>query len=244
MTKIIGFHQPIFANHCQLMSHQPHNPILLINTALQDASIGIANDGMLIDQIVNTNQKEHAGFLHPAIESLCNKNSLSLKDFKAVSVINGPGSYTGLRVGLAAAKGICYANGLPLICINTLEWIALGNREQATDLIAPMIDARRMEVFTAVYSKQLESILSPTNLILDEQSYSSLLSSKRILFVGDGATKWEPICKHPHAHFAEALHTENHHAKLASNYFNNKLFTSVFTASPFYTKDFYTTQKA
>jgi tRNA threonylcarbamoyladenosine biosynthesis protein TsaB len=224
--------------------HQPQkHTILLINTALEQASVGISVDGILIDQIINTTQKEHAGFLHPAIESLCQKNGITLKELQAVSVINGPGSYTGLRVGLSAAKGICYANDLPLICINTLEWIAFGNREQATDLIAPMIDARRMEVFTAAYSKEMEIILAPTNLILDEMCFSSLLSSNRILFVGNGAAKWETICKHPHAHVEEGKQDETHHAVLANSYLMNQKFSSVFSASPFYTKDFYSTQK-
>ena len=122
------------------MSQQLNNTILLITTALQEASVGIAVDGKLIDQISNLSQKEHASFLHPAIQSICKKNDITLKSLKAVSVINGPGSYTGLRVGLSAAKGICYANQIPLICINTLEWIAFGNREQSKDLIVPMID--------------------------------------------------------------------------------------------------------
>ena len=224
--------------------HQPQkHTILLINTALEQASVAIAENGIIVDQITNSTQKEHAGFLHPAIESLCQKNGIKLNNLQAVSVINGPGSYTGLRVGLAAAKGICYANELPLICINTLEWIAFGNKEQAIDLIAPMIDARRMEVFTAVYSKEMKNILPPTNLILDDQSYSNLLSSNCILFVGDGAKKWEMMSNHPKAYFTEPNHNEKHHATLASSYFSNQCFTSVFTASPFYTKDFYSTQK-
>ncbi len=242
MTKIIGFHQPIFAIHKKLMSNQLYNPILLINTALQEASIGIASEGVLVDQIANTSQKEHAGFLHPAIESLCKENGLTINELKAVSIINGPGSYTGLRVGLSAAKGICYANDLPLICINTLEWIAFGNRGQAINLVAPMIDARRMEVFTSVYSKEMETILSPFNLVLEEHSFDQLLADNHILFVGDGASKWETMCKHPHAHFAKTLHRENDHAELATNYYKKQQYTSVFTAAPFYTKDFYSTQ--
>lgn len=224
--------------------HQPQkHTILLINTALEQASVAIAENGILIDQITNSTQKEHASFLHPAIESLCKKNGITLKQLQAISVINGPGSYTGLRVGLAAAKGICYANGLPLICINTLEWIALGNRDHATDLIIPMIDARRMEVFTAAYSKEMETILAPTNLILDENSFSNLLSSNDILFVGNGVSKWKTICKHNHAHFDEGKENEDHHAVLANSYALYKKFSSVFNASPFYTKDFYSTQK-
>ncbi len=243
MTKIIGFHQPIFAIHNSSMSQQLNKPILLINTALQEASVGIAVDGKLIDQIKSLSQKEHASFLHPAIQSICKNNGLTLNSFKAVSVINGPGSYTGLRVGLSAAKGICYAQQIPLVCINTLEWIAFGNREQAKDLIVPMIDARRMEVFTAVYSNNMNTILPPTNLILDEQSYSDYLSIHEVLFVGDGAAKWQNICNMPKAQFSPCIQNESHHAAIAEDYFLKSNFSSLFEAAPFYTKDFFSPQK-
>lgn len=225
------------------MSKLYNQPILLINTALQEASVGISVDGKLIAELVNPTQKEHASFLHPAIESICTNNGLTLNDFKAISVVNGPGSYTGLRVGLSAAKGICYAKKIPLICINTLEWIAYGNKEQAMDLIIPMIDARRLEVFTAVYSREIELVVSPTNLILESNSYSAQLSNHKVLFIGDGAPKWETICKHENANFGTALHNEKHHAALAEIYFQKQAFTSLFEAAPFYTKEFHNTQK-
>lgn len=225
------------------MSQHENSPTLLINTAFQDASVAIAVDGKLIDQVLNPVQKEHASFLHPAIQTLCKNNGITLNDFKAISVINGPGSYTGLRVGLSAAKGICYAKQLPLICINSLEWIAYGNKEQAIDLVAPMIDARRMEVFTAIYSKNMELDLPPTNLILDDKSFLSYLNIRKVLFAGDGMLKWKSICIHENAQFGESLHDENHHAQLADQCFSKKEFASLFSASPFYTKDFYSTQK-
>lgn len=237
------FPSTYFCKSLHFMSHLHNNPILLINTALEVASVGIAVNGKLIDQQLNPIQKEHASFLHPAIQSICKNNGITLKEIKAASVINGPGSYTGLRVGLSAAKGICYANQLPLICINTLEWIAYGNKEQATDLIIPMIDARRMEVFTAVYSKQMDVIALPTNLILEEESYAEYLAKHQALFVGDGASKWETICKHTHAKFSSAMHNENHHAALADMNFKEQVFASLFEATPFYTKEFHNTQK-
>jgi tRNA threonylcarbamoyladenosine biosynthesis protein TsaB len=237
------FPSTYFCNSQHLMSQLHNNPILLINTALEEASVGIAVDGKLVDQELNSIQKEHASFLHPAIQSICKNNGITLKEIKAVSVINGPGSYTGLRVGLSAAKGICYANQLPLICINTLEWIAFGNKDQATDLIIPMIDARRMEVFTAVYSKQMGVVAPPTNLILEEESYADYLSNHQVLFVGNGAPKWEAICKHAHAKFSIATHNENHHAGLAEMNFKEHNFASLFEATPFYTKEFHNTQK-
>jgi tRNA threonylcarbamoyladenosine biosynthesis protein TsaB len=225
------------------MSKINSQPILLINTALQEANVGIAIDGKLVAQIGNSVQKDHAAFLHPAIETICKNNGTTLKDLKAVSVINGPGSYTGLRVGLSAAKGLCYANQLPLICINTLEWMAFGNLEQASDLIIPMIDARRMEVFTAVYSKQMQLVAPPSNLILEANSYAEQLSQHQVLFIGDGAPKWETVCKHENAKFGTPLHNETHHSALAEQYFKEQSFASLFDATPFYTKEFHNTQK-
>ena len=225
------------------MSNLNKQPILLINTALEEASIALAVDGKLIAEIKNPSQKEHAAFLHPAIQSICKNCDIALNKLKAVSVINGPGSYTGLRVGLSAAKGICYANKLPLICINTLEWIAFGNLEQASELIIPMIDARRMEVFTATYSKDMDLITAPTNLILESDSYEIELSSHQVLFIGDGAPKWETLCKHENAAFGTSIHNESHHAELAEIYFNRQAFASLFDAIPFYTKAFYSTKK-
>ncbi|MFM1794791.1 MAG: hypothetical protein RL642_1176 [Bacteroidota bacterium] len=225
------------------MPPESKSAILLINTALEAASVGIAVDGELIDQLINPTQKEHAAFLHPAIATICKNNQIELDQFKAVSVINGPGSYTGLRVGLSAAKGICYAKQIPLICINTLEWMAFGNKDQSPELIIPMIDARRMEVFTAVYNNQMENLMEPTNLILEESSYSNYLDEHQVLFIGDGATKWKSICNHPNASFVVAVHSEEHHAAIAASHFKANHFANLFTAAPFYTKAFYSTQK-
>jgi tRNA threonylcarbamoyladenosine biosynthesis protein TsaB len=242
MVKIIGFHQPIFAFHCQYMSTKQSIPILLINTALSEASVGISMDGILVDELINNAQKEHAAFLHPAIEHICNRNKISLSDFKAVSVINGPGSYTGLRVGLAAAKGICFAVQLPLICINTLYWMAYGNKENSAELIAPMIDARRMEVFTAVYNKSMELLLPANNMILEESSFGNLLDSNSILFVGDGSSKWEAICKNKNARFTQPVHNNGSHGTLAFEHYLKGIFADLFAIAPFYTKDFYSAQ--
>ena len=224
------------------MQQTKNIPILLINTALTEASVGLCVDGVLIDQITNDIQKEHATFLHPAIELLCKRNNIDLGALKAVSVINGPGSYTGLRVGLAAAKGICFAKETPLICINTLEWIAYGNKENTQGLIAPMIDARRMEVFTAVYDKNMKQIMPPTNMILDENSFGGLLDANQILFVGDGSSKWQLICQNANAHFHQPTQNNQHHASLAFEKYLQNNFSDLFGSIPFYTKEFYNAQ--
>jgi len=217
--------------------------ILQINTAFNEASIGIGLNGTLFDESINTTQQEHAGFLQPAIQELCQRTGIGLKSLAAVSVMNGPGSYTGLRVGLAAAKGICYALKIPLICINTLDWIVFGNLSNNLDLVCPMIDARRMEVFTGLYSREMNRIHEPSALVLDEQSFSAQLAEQRIGFVGNGAAKWKNICQHPHAVFPEAIHNAGHFAKMSLQAYHLKQFADLAYAEPFYTKEFFNTQK-
>jgi tRNA threonylcarbamoyladenosine biosynthesis protein TsaB len=122
--------------------------------------------------------------------------------------------------------------------------LAFGNRAQAKDLIVPMIDARRMEVFTAVYSSNMNVLLAPTNMILDQQSYVDYLSIHQVLFVGDGAAKWQELCKHTNAQFIASIHNESHHAAMAEDCYIKSNFSSLFEAVPFYTKDFFSTEKA
>jgi len=217
--------------------------ILQINTAFNEASIGIGLNGQLVDEAVNTTQQEHAGFLQPAIQDLCKRTGIGLKTLAAVSVMNGPGSYTGLRVGLAAAKGLCYALQLPLICINTLDWIAFGNLSDNMDLVCPMIDARRMEVFTGLYSREMNRMLEPSALVLDEQSFAAQLSEKRIGFVGNGAAKWKDICHHPNAFFPASMESARHFSHLTLAAYQNKQYADLAYAEPFYTKEFFNTQK-
>ena len=217
--------------------------ILQINTAFNEASIGIGLNGLLVDESINTTQQEHAGFLQPAIQELCKRTGIGLKTLVAVSEMNGPGSYTGLRVGLAAAKGICYALKIPLICINTLDWIAFGNLSDNMDLVCPMVDARRMEVFTGMYSREMNRMVEPFALVLDEQSFAPDLVEKRIGFVGNGAAKWKDICHHPNAFFPASMHHASHFAAMSLTHYLNKRFFDLAYAEPFYTKEFFNTQK-
>jgi tRNA threonylcarbamoyladenosine biosynthesis protein TsaB len=213
--------------------------ILQINTALSEASVSICTNGELIGERINPSQQEHAGFLQPAIASLCEELQLQLKELQAVAVVNGPGSYTGLRVGLSAAKGICYALDLPLILINTLEWMAYGNRTHGSDWVCPMIDARRMEVFTSVYDQNLNPMMDPRAMILEANSMDELLTAHTISFIGNGATKWKEICKHPHAHFPNPHFDASALAKLTQQYYQKKEFADLAYSEPFYTKEFH-----
>ncbi len=216
--------------------------ILQINTAFSEASIGIGKDGLLVDELTNTVQLDHAAFIQPAIRELCDRNGISLGDCSAVAVVNGPGSYTGLRVGLSSAKGICYALKKPLICINTLEWMAFGNRQHGSKLICPMIDARRMEVFRAVYDSAMQLLVESGAEIIDANSFSALLKEKEMVFVGDGAEKWKQVCQHNNAHFPTPSHSAADLASIAFRFFEQAAFADLGSVEPFYTKAFYSKQ--
>ena len=142
--------------------------ILNLDTASDIAHISLSKSGEILDSITNNDQKEHGSFLQPSIQKLLKNNSTAIASLDAIAVSVGPGSYTGLRVGMASAKGICFALQKPLIAINSLEIIAcaavLENSHKydlSNTLICPMIDARRMEVFTALYNQKLEKYLNP-----------------------------------------------------------------------------------
>ena len=222
----------------------PDTYILQINTAFSEASIGISKNGELLAESTNPDQHDHAAFLQPAILELCNNVQISLKALKAVSVVNGPGSYTGLRVGLSSAKGICYALNIPIICINTLEWMAFGNLGNETTLICPMIDARRSEVFTAIYDKKMVPTVQPTAMVLDEKSFASWLNEYSIGFVGNGAEKWQAICSHPNATFPSSKQNASHLSTMSYNSFLKNDFADLAYSEPYYIKEFFTGHKA
>src|SRR6186713_64350 len=143
--------------------------ILNIDTATEQGGICLAKEGKPLALATNKEPKDHAGWLHPAIEKLMRETGHRMKDLQAVAITAGPGSYTGLRVGMAAAKGFCYALDIPLITESTLKVMAFAAREQSspTGLLCPMIDARRMEVFTALYSTDLVEIMPATAMVIE-----------------------------------------------------------------------------
>lgn len=157
----------------------------------------------------------------------------------AVAVSTGPGSYTGLRVGLSAAKGLCYALSIPLIGINTLQMMAAAAQENTSELLCPMIDARRMEVFTAIYDQSLQKVLPPTNMILDENSFADRLTENPILFFGNGSKKAEGIINHPNARFADVSATAENMVALAAEKFKREEFLDLAYSEPYYGKDFH-----
>ena len=158
----------------------------------------------------------------------------------AIAVSIGPGSYTGLRIGLSSAKGLCYALDIPLITISTLKMIASAVKQKATDLICPMVDARRMEVFTGLYNKDLLEISAARALIIDETSFDTFLSSHKILFCGNGSKKLQNILSSPNASFIETIPNASELSDLSQNCYINKQFANLAYSEPLYIKEFYT----
>ncbi len=215
--------------------------ILHIDTAGTTACVMLAAGGKVLSSVQNEQVTTHATFLHPAIQHVLDKAGITLKETDAVAVANGPGSYTGLRVGLAAAKGICYALNKPLICINNLNILAVAAllQNNAADLCIPMIDARRMEVFTAVYKKDGKEILAPHAKILDQNSFIEQLQDHKILFCGDAIPKWQKLTTHPNALFSTGYDVSTAFAQLAHDSFITNQFADLAYAEPFYIKEFY-----
>lgn len=216
--------------------------ILHIDTALPDGLVGISRDGEFIAVRKNVNQKDHASFLHPAIKEMMGELKMNFSSLNAIAVTIGPGSYTGIRIGLSSAKGFCMATGLPLITIDNLYLIAKScwlNRTEKETLFCPMIDARRMEVFTSLYDFELNELKSAHPLILSENSFSDLLEKTPITFAGNGTIKTTSIIKHPNAFFSSETQIDRAFAKTAMEKYVTKKFENLVSASPLYAKDFY-----
>jgi tRNA threonylcarbamoyladenosine biosynthesis protein TsaB len=227
-----------------LHKRNPLALILNIDTATENASVALCNKEMVLALESNTIQNEHASFLQPAIEKIINNTGISLQQLDAIAVSNGPGSYTGLRVGLASAKGLCFALNKPLITLNTLEVMATATiAENKEGLHCPMIDARRMEVFTAIYNSSLEPQILPSAMILEENSFEKLLKKDKIIFSGSGSLKAKNIIHHSNAIFSTTVYNAAFANKISQSKYKNNVFENVAYATPNYLKEFYTTAK-
>lgn len=222
--------------------------ILNIDTATETAYISLSKNGEVIVSVENKDQKDHGSFLQPAIQELLKTAHVAIKQLDAVAVVAGPGSYTGLRVGMASAKGLSFALSIPLIVIHTLELFTLaainyhqqeGNQDNL--LYCPMIDARRMEVFTALYDKNLHIVREPAAIVLDENSFANDLLNNKVAFFGSGSTKWKNICSHSNAIYINHLNNVLAMSKLGFTKFFNKDFADLAYSEPFYLKEFFTT---
>jgi tRNA threonylcarbamoyladenosine biosynthesis protein TsaB len=212
--------------------------ILNIDTAVDTASVCLSKDGECLWMSVNEQQKLHASWLHAAIAEMLVQTGNNIKNVNAVAVTIGPGSYTGLRVSLSTAKGLCYARNIPLITISTLDLMAFAARNGDADLICPMIDARRMEVFTALYEKD-KQILPAQEMLLSSDSFTEFLNIKRILFLGNGSKKLQGLISHQNAIFSAIQANASHMSALTHAEFDKQRFADLVYTEPYYLKDFY-----
>jgi tRNA threonylcarbamoyladenosine biosynthesis protein TsaB len=213
--------------------------LLHIDTAVDTASVCLSEDTNPIKLAVNDNQKDHAAWLHHTIRRLLQEAGMTVKDLHAVSVSIGPGSYTGLRVGLSAAKGLCYALGIPLITPGTLEIMASAVKNKEVDLICPLIDARRMEVFTGIYDSTLTEVKKPYAMIINESSFSEILASNKVIFCGNGRKKLQTVLSDNNAIFSTDIATAVDMCPISSRYFREKKFSDVAYTEPLYIKEFF-----
>ena len=217
----------------------PVSLILNIDTAVQTASVCLAKNGKAVAVKTNPSQKDHAAWLQPAIASILEESAFAIHDLDAVAVSAGPGSYTGLRVGMATAKGICYALQKPLLLVGTLKMMAAGAVSGANQLICPLIDARRMEVFAAVYNQNLDEHIAPHNCILTELSFKDLLDKGEVLFIGNGSQKLKGLVFHENAIFSDVESTAAQMAGLSYQQFLTNEHANLAYTEPFYGKEFY-----
>ena len=232
--------------------------ILLIETSTALCSAALAEDGTITAYRESSAPKAHASLTAVFINEMLAERGISLNDCDAICVSKGPGSYTGLRVGVSTAKGLCFGSGKPLLAVGTLDTlVAQATSNHLTvipdqspavipDLIGdplhiiPMIDARRMEVYTAVFENG-KQITETAPMIIDETSFAEYLEKGPCLFIGDGAGKCADVIKHPNAHFIQCWPKASAMLSPALNAYKEKRFEDVAYFEPFYLKEFVAT---
>ena len=219
--------------------------ILSIETATPVCSVTLAKDNKVLAVKESTKKNSHSEIVTVFIDELLKENQLTFSDLDAVAVSKGPGSYTGLRIGVSTAKGLCYALDIPLIAVNTLQSLAIGALEDyhldegLPVLFCPMIDARRMEVYCALYDKNNREVRETKAEIIEPDSFQTYLETNKVIFFGDGATKCKEVIQHQNAVFMEDIFpSATNMISIAIDKFKNQLFEDVAYFEPFYLKDF------
>jgi tRNA threonylcarbamoyladenosine biosynthesis protein TsaB len=211
--------------------------ILSIETSTNGCSAAIHDSGILLCNFELFAERSSAEMLTTLIKQVLEVSKLSFDDLDAVAVSKGPGSYTGLRIGVSTAKGICFAKDLPLISINSLDTMF---NPLFDGLTCPMLDARRMEVYCKVVSKKGEELLPTTALVINQDSFKDLLDNNQILFCGEGALKCKELINHSNAHFVgnEIRPRAAKMGELSHKKFEASVFENVADFEPFYLKEF------
>ena len=224
--------------------------ILNIDTAAEHASISIASDGKVLSLRFNDQQRDHSSWLHPAIADLFIEAKHAISDIDAVAVNGGPGSYTGLRVSMAAAKGICFALNKPIIVIGSLEILTRQALVLQPELrlikaarFCPMIDARRMEVYMIIYDSSLNALEGARAVIIDEDFLSSLSTGHPIYFFGPGCKKIQQMLQKTAFCCIDLEINDLEIASMSDEYFRENRIFDAAMAEPIYIKELYSTSK-
>ncbi len=222
--------------------------ILNIETATNVCSVALAENGNLLNVIETTETNVHSSKLTVFIEELMTQSNMAIDSLNAVAVSMGPGSYTGLRIGVSVSKGICYALNTPLVSVNTLQSMAYGFAlKKGIDLsneawICPMIDARRMEVYSAFFDIQNKMMKDVSADIINENSYQSILDVRKVYFFGNGSEKCKNIIKHKNALFINNIEpSARYMISLSNDKFVKRDFENTAYFEPCYLKDFIAT---
>lgn len=217
--------------------------LLLIETSAAVCSVALSRDGNVLSYREEQEPNRHAELLSVFCDEVLREAKVSVQQLDAIAVSGGPGSYTGLRIGTSTAKGYCFALGIPLIAVPTLEAMAAGMISSAKEdeLLCPLIDARRMEVYTSLYSTELTALRETEAIILDESDFISSLAEKKVLFSGDGMPKARHLLeKIPVASFTEkGMQSAKNLALPAEKRFVKKDFADTAYYVPFYLKTFH-----
>ena len=218
--------------------------ILHIDTTTKKCSVALALNGELCsEKELLSDTFSHSEKLHVFIKEVLNKGGIEANQLEAVAISKGPGSFTGLRIGVAAAKGLCFALDIPLIAINTLEVMVQPCSVSTHTFIIPMLDARRMEVYTAVFDSDKNCVDKTSSMVLSEVSFQNIVGDEPCLIIGDGATKFKNLHPKINAFFTEEVFypSASEMFSLALERFKNLEFESLAYFEPFYLKDFYST---
>jgi len=227
--------------------------ILNIETTSDVCSVALSRDGKLINIQEENEGRSHAAKLAVFIDKVLKDEKIEVSHLDAVSISKGPGSYTGLRIGVSTAKGLCYGSDLPLISVHTLQTLTQGlinnirsyfpEGLEKGDILVPMIDARRMEVYTARFDNRNNFLRDVEPVILEDHTFQELLDERRVIFIGNGIKKAREIINHHHAKFIEAINfSAAHMVSLSEEKFVKGKFEDVAYFEPFYLKDFQATK--
>lgn len=218
--------------------------ILNIETSTNVCSVALTSDGQVLDHHENYEGQQHATLLSAFVRDALRYATSRELPVDAVAVSMGPGSYTGLRIGLSEAKGLAFGLGVPLIGVNTLQLLAVTTMfhhfiDDDNALLVPMIDARRMEVYTAAFDNALHAVVEPQAMILDEHSFEALLPHHTLVLMGNGSDKARDVITHPHATFVPRIEpVALEMMALSEKAFREGDFIDVAYSTPFYLKEY------